>query len=276
MVLLPALEVDIEGDAVASAGGIKPLLAAVPSYVLFRPWTLLTAGFVETRLVFFLINISALLFMGRYFENIWGSREFAKYAVIVTVSTYTATTLMLYVGYAATLDLSFLFGTQANGLGGLLCGLVVAFKQAVPEHTIVLLRLQLPSIIFVIHLVLFLLGLIHVSFFIETFGMVASWIYIRFYKMQDGIRGDRSETFSFTSFFPDAMQPVLKPISTVVYRFMVKYRLLPPLPGRPLLADIESPAPGQMPPALPLSGEISDADRRRCESLRMGRRLSSG
>jgi membrane associated rhomboid family serine protease len=54
--------------------------------------------------------------------------------------------------------------------------------------------------------VLFLIGLIHVAFYQALFGLLVSWIYIRFYKVQDGIRGDRSETFAFASFFPQVLQ----------------------------------------------------------------------
>ena len=39
-------------------------------------------------------------------------------------------------------------------------------------------------------------------------GSFSAWVYLRFYQTRDGIRGDRSETFSFVSFFPDATQYV--------------------------------------------------------------------
>ncbi|EGF83980.1 hypothetical protein BATDEDRAFT_21613 [Batrachochytrium dendrobatidis JAM81] len=239
-------------------GGVKPLLTVVPSYVLFRPWTLLTAGFTESRIVF-LIN--------HYFINF--NRELVKYIIVVTLCTYTATTLALYLTYAASLDLQYLFGVQANGLGGLLCGFVVAFKQAVPEHSISVFKLvhirvkHLPSMIFIAHFILYAIGFIHVALYIETFGMIASWIYIRFYKVQDGIRGDRSETFSFASFFPDAFHSVLKPISTITYRFMVKYHLLPPLPARPVIGGMDN-----TPQRLPAGSDGADAERRRALALR--------
>ncbi|XJO71476.1 hypothetical protein BDV3_000981 [Batrachochytrium dendrobatidis] len=258
LVLLPPLETDLSSpDAL---GGVKPLLTVVPSYVLFRPWTLLTAGFTESRIVFLLINIPSLLFM---------SRELVKYIIVVTLCTYTATTLALYLTYAASLDLQYLFGVQANGLGGLLCGFVVAFKQAVPEHSISVFKLvhirvkHLPSMIFIAHFILYAIGFIHVALYIETFGMIASWIYIRFYKVQDGIRGDRSETFSFASFFPDAFHSVLKPISTITYRFMVKYHLLPPLPARPVIGGMDN-----TPQRLPAGSDGADAERRRALALR--------
>ena len=50
MIFLPPLETD--EDSPEGTGSIKPLLAAVPAYCLFRPWTLLTAAFVETRIPF--------------------------------------------------------------------------------------------------------------------------------------------------------------------------------------------------------------------------------
>ncbi|KAJ1342926.1 hypothetical protein BSLG_002583 [Batrachochytrium salamandrivorans] len=267
MVVLPPVDTSITSpDAL---DGVKPLLAVVQGYVLFRPWTLLTAGFTESRLGFLIINVPSLLFMGRYFENHWGAREFAKYTLVVTISTYLATTLALYATYIAYMDTKYLFGVQANGLGGLLCGFVVAFKQAVPEHNISLYHIisirakHLPSIIFLVHFFLYALGMIHVSFYIEIFGMIASWVYIRYYKVQDGIRGDRSETFSFASFFPDALHPVLKPLSTYTYRFMVKYRLLPPLPAKSIIGDVPPP-----PPRAPPGSEKADAERRRALALR--------
>lgn len=53
---------------------------------------------------------------------------------------------------------------------------------------------------------------------------------MRFYKFHDGVRGDRSEAFSFASFFPDSLSLYLKPLSTSVYRLLVSLHLLPTLP----------------------------------------------
>jgi hypothetical protein len=42
-------------------------------------------------------------------------------------------------------------------------------------------------------------------------GFLASWVYLRFYKIDDAAtdRGDPSEAFSFASFFPERIQCVL-------------------------------------------------------------------
>lgn len=45
-----------------------------------------------------------------------------------------------------------------------------------------------------------------VQMLMAIYGLFISWIYARFFKTQDGVKGDRSETFSFASFFPEAVQ----------------------------------------------------------------------
>jgi hypothetical protein len=110
-----------------------------------------------------------------------------------------------------------------NGLGGFLCGLVVAYKQVIPEHVINVFKRPVirvkytPSLIILLHLILFLVGLINITFYMHTSGIVITWIYLRYFKFYNGVRGDRSETFSFASFFPDSFHKSLKPISTATY-----------------------------------------------------------
>ena len=45
-------------------------------------------------------------------------------------------------------------------------------------------------------------------FILIQFGWLVSWFYLRFVKQNDGVdfRGDRSETFSFASWFPPFLQ----------------------------------------------------------------------
>jgi hypothetical protein len=37
-------------------------------------------------------------------------------------------------------------------------------------------------------------------------GWVIGWVYIRFFKYQDGIQGDQSETFAIQTFFPEFLR----------------------------------------------------------------------
>ena len=206
--------------------------------------------------------------MGKYFETIWGSKEFLRFVCILCIATFGCSMLSMVVAYAVTLEVKFMFGVQANGLGGLLCGLVVAFKQAVPEHSVEILDIarirvkRIPSFIFLAHLVLFLCRMIYMSFFMETFGMVAAWIYIRFYKMQDGVKGDRSEAFSFTSFFPDFMEPLIKPVSRSVFNLMVRVKVIPGLQSK-TLNQMEQGTVNATQKKPEIGSEQADAERRK-------------
>lgn len=96
---------------------------------------------------------------------------------------------------------------------------------------------------------------------------------MRFYKYHDGVRGDRSETFSFTSFFPDQWQGTIKPISKQFYNMLVSARLLPALPPRITARDLEDQAPNiQIGSGINVGGMsgtnfISDSERRKALAL---------
>lgn len=64
---------------------IVPYLTVVPSQFFFYPWTLLTATFVEQNIFTVLLNAATLFYGGKYLERAWGSREFAKFIVIIAV-----------------------------------------------------------------------------------------------------------------------------------------------------------------------------------------------
>ena len=95
-------------------------------------------------------------------------------------------------------------------MGPFLSSLIVAYKRAIPEHNIKILQTislrvkHLPSLNILLHFILFITGVISAVFYTVTVGSIVSWVYIRYYKYHDGVMGDRSETFSFASFFPDS------------------------------------------------------------------------
>ncbi|KAJ1500162.1 hypothetical protein HMI54_002901 [Coelomomyces lativittatus] len=67
------------------------------------------------------------------------------------------------------------------------------------------------------------------SFLLLILSFFISWIYLRFIKYEDGLRGDRNETFSFVTFFPEPLHPILQPMSNAVFKLLVKLRLLKPM-----------------------------------------------
>jgi hypothetical protein len=77
-------------------------------------------------------------------------------------------------------------------------------------------------------------------------GWVIGWIYIRFFKYQDGIQGDQSEAFAIHTFFPEFLHPLIIFISNIVYDLLVKIKCCKP--GSRTYRDLElghtTPLPG--------------------------------
>ncbi|KAI8823116.1 eukaryotic integral membrane protein-domain-containing protein [Fimicolochytrium jonesii] len=266
------------------AGLVVPheYLALRPATSFYYIWTFALAGLWEINIFSLAINSVGLVLSGKYFESHWGTKEFAKYVAIVNLSTYFGVLLATVFEYAVTMDYFWLFGSEASGLAGLLAGFLVSFKQAVPEHSIKVFNVisirakYIPSLYLLANFILFALRIIHVHFFIIFFGTLGSWVYTRFYKKQDGIKGDRSETFSFASFFPDFLHPFIKPLSNTVYKFAVAAKLCPPL-RQPLPTTTPVAAAGsQQAASNPPAASDADAERRRALALKaLDSRLAS-
>lgn len=64
---------------------IIPYLTLVPSQFFYYPWTLVTATLVEQNIFTVLLNAATIFYGGKYLERAWGSREFSKFIVAVTV-----------------------------------------------------------------------------------------------------------------------------------------------------------------------------------------------
>jgi membrane associated rhomboid family serine protease len=156
-----------------------------------------------------LINSIGLYYSVKYFERTWGSKELMKHFFIVTIGTNLITLVVFVIRYQFSGDEEELF-RRISGIGGFLCSLSVAFKRVIPEHSITLFRKlsirvkYVPSLIILGHFLAYMLGWILVSFYTHTIACIIGWVYMRYYKYQDSVRGDRSETFSFISFFPDS------------------------------------------------------------------------
>ncbi|KAJ1564948.1 hypothetical protein HK096_005389 [Nowakowskiella sp. JEL0078] len=143
----------------------------------------------------------------------------------------------------------------------------------VPEHTLKLFQILairvkiIPSILVSIYFILFLLQLISVQFYVVLFGTLVSWVYIRFFKVQDGIVGDRSEMFALASFFPEIFHPVIKPVSNAVYALFVAVGMCAPLANTnvlPMTATFET---GVLATAQS-KNDTADAERRRALALK--------
>ncbi|CAH9068237.1 unnamed protein product [Cuscuta epithymum] len=200
-------------------------LALIPAKTIPFAWNLVTAGYIEQSLYGVIVSIIGLLFMGKLLEPIWGSKEFMKFIFIVNFLTAVCvfiTAISLY--YITRLE-SYLY-LPISGFQGVLYGFLVGIKQIMPNEEVSFLKLKakwLPS--------LALLVCIAISFFTEdsasylptsVFGTYIGWVHLRYWqrKPETKLKGDPSDEFAFSTFFPHLLRPVIDPIGTIFDRML--------------------------------------------------------
>ncbi|KAF8062961.1 haloacid dehalogenase-like hydrolase domain-containing protein [Scenedesmus sp. PABB004] len=204
----------------------------------------------------------SLLLLARVVEPVYGSTEFLKLVLLVDGAACAATFVMAFLIFLAapaerkgrTLY------TQFTGFHGVLAGLLVAVKQIMPDHEVVLggmLRLRaryFPSAYVLTVTALALLSRAWAALPFLWFGTYAAWLYLRFFQAQPetSLRGDPSEDFKFSSFFPDALAPPLDAAGGLLSRALRLRR------------DGGGPdARALLPTSALLGGSSADANRRR-------------
>ena len=149
--------------------------------------------------------------------------------------------------------------TPINGLVSLSAAFLVALKQLVPEHTVSLfkgiIRIRIkhfPAIFTLANIISGPLLGTDTALWLSLFGFLTGWCYLRFYRVSEIsstsatggeatiMKGDASDTFSFVSFFPDILHPVLAPICDSVYDLLVQLRLCAPFTDEAIEAATEN------------------------------------
>ena len=80
--------------------------ALVPQLSIFYPWVYVTATFAEQNLITLLIAGATILYGGKYLERAWGSMEFGKFVLLVTLAPNVAATIIYVLWYAIIRDFS--------------------------------------------------------------------------------------------------------------------------------------------------------------------------
>ncbi|VVT48997.1 uncharacterized protein SAPINGB_P002053 [Magnusiomyces paraingens] len=258
-----------------------PFLTLVPGLSVFYPWVLITTTYVETTILGFLATGATLLYGGRYCERVWNSKELARFLLIVGVSSNVAawaTAIFEYALVSATVaeknadnsntstpvGKEFYLLQPINGGIAFQLAFLVALKQLVPEHSIVLFRglftIKVKHLVFPTLVLYTLIGIVYfrdLPFISQVWaGFFASWIYLRFLrytyvdpvlptttaatsndsgvsiKSAPGkirIRGDASEVFSLANFFyPALLRDLIQSLATVVFRTLVAIKICTP------------------------------------------------
>ncbi|CAD5175395.1 rhomboid-like protein 19 [Musa acuminata AAA Group] len=201
-----------------------PYVALIPSSTIPFAWNLITAGYIEQSLIGVAISTIGLLLFGKSLEPLWGSKEFLKFIIVVNLFTSVCVFVTAIALYYITRQESYLY-TPFSGFHGVLSGFLVGIKQILPDQELSLFVLKIkakwmPTLVTLIS--------IATSFFITDsvsylptllFGIYMSWIYLRYFQKrpETSLKGDPSDDFSFSSFFPEFLRPILDPITSLFH-----------------------------------------------------------
>ncbi|CUM46116.1 uncharacterized protein AC631_01419 [Debaryomyces fabryi] len=260
-----------------------PLLTFIPtkSPVITRPWVILTSSFIEENFIGLTMSFMLLFYLGKYLENMWGSREYSKFILINVV----VTNVSIYLYYTIN-SMIFHFDTTPPvviSAMGINMGLFVAIKQRISNHYFLFfkgnLRIRVSYLPFLLLVACFSLQLLSddfkISFILSLMDFIISWTYLRFFKIGTNeresyllpfalnrkksnkskfkftpvsntsnktnaidnrtsslhldsvpLRGDRSEQFSFYTFFPAPLSLLMKVPTTLIFNIFTHYEIL--------------------------------------------------
>ncbi|XP_074628880.1 transmembrane protein 115-like [Acropora palmata] len=249
---------------------VYPSLAVTPGFIIpphFRIWTLVTGCFTEYRIWNVVLDIGVFVLCGQLLEPLWGALEFLKFVFILDVGTSLLTSAVCVIAYVATFDTEMWF-IQFGGMTGILAGMMVAFKQIKSEQELIGslgLRIKhVPSIVVLVYCVLCIIGILpFILLVMANSGTLIGWVYLRFYQPRcKGVKGDLSDSFSYASFFPEAVQSPVNAVSTIVFNLLVRFNVC----HKPV-RTYDVGAPSAITISLP-GMDPADAERRRQKALK--------
>lgn len=248
-----------------------PLLTIVPGKsMVYYPWILITSSFVEQNVLSFILTIAILLYGGRYCEHVWGSVELSRFMLIQTVVPNCIALLFYLFIYSIKDPQSSKAIITICGGTSIISGFLVAFKQLVPEHTIVLFKgrikfrvKQLPILFLGMSTFLGIIGSDLYAIMAWT-GFFTSWIYLRFFRVTytdpllpfnsnstaasvvssyehsnpSGIRikGDASGSFALSGFFPPPATEYVDKMANSMFSLLLALHICSPFTA----AEIEA------------------------------------
>ncbi|GAA5904685.1 uncharacterized protein JCM6883_003869 [Sporobolomyces salmoneus] len=225
----------IGGATTGDNGSTVPWLNLVAANFVYNPWTIVTSAFTETNLIEFLVSLLTLPLAGRYLERVWGAQELVKFALFtVIVSNGIALVVSVVESIVLGNKQLFLYDMSYHGLEALQVGFLVAFTQLIPEHQVQMFggaikaRVKsLPMAYVTFSNVACLLGY-QSPYILIQFGWLVAYLYLRFLKKNEGsdFRGDRSETFAFSNWFPPFIQKYVAILANFVFSLAVRFGLI--------------------------------------------------
>ncbi|KAG6734501.1 hypothetical protein I3842_01G275700 [Carya illinoinensis] len=200
-------------------------LALIPARTIPFGWNLITAGYIEQSVYGVVASTVGLLFIGKLLEPVWGSREFLKFIFVVNFLTSVCVFVTAIALYYITTQENYLY-MPVSGFHGVLSGFLVGIKQIIPDQELPLLKIKakwLPSLTLLLSVAVSLFTLESATYLPTIiFGTYMSWIYLRYWqrKLETKLKGDPSDDFAFSTFFPEFLRPVIDPIASIFHRML--------------------------------------------------------
>ncbi|KAJ1643469.1 hypothetical protein LPJ64_004757 [Coemansia asiatica] len=240
---------------------------ARPGLLLSYPWTILTTSFVEPGIVLLVYGLGMLATVGGFLEQQWGTRGYVNFLLVLAVAPTITASLAVFILHLVRGTSDVLYTTTVSGLAGILAGFTVGLKQLAPDYTVKLFRgsfgfrvNDLPGFYTLVFPIVFTLMGDLGGVLLVNVGFFEAFVYLRFFKRTGSVRGDRSEAFAFSSFFPEFVQPVVRRVSTAVYSAAVACRVITSEEGYQQAIDLEAVGPVS-PDAEPVaSGPVQFAE----------------
>ncbi|XP_053958033.1 transmembrane protein 115 [Anastrepha ludens] len=252
------------------------LLSVTPGKILpnaeFWIWTAFTFCFIEMHWWEVLVDVVTVGLCGKMLEPLWGQIEMFKFFALTNFGVSILTTIYYLFYFVVTDNPSILFDVHIHGLAGYVAGICVAVRQIMPDHLIFktrwgkLTNRNVPLTVFVASIIAWAINLLDGTYpTMFGSGLIVAWIYLRFYQWHPNGRGDSSESFTFASFFPSVMQPVISILVNPIYICCLKLSVVktPAPPRSASLAGSLSSVSIQMPGA-----DAHDIERRRQIALK--------
>ncbi|XWS75133.1 hypothetical protein CRYUN_Cryun01aG0059200 [Craigia yunnanensis] len=200
-------------------------LALIPARTIPFGWNLITSGYIEQSVHGVVVSTLGLLFMGKLLEPIWGSKEFLKFIFVINFLTSVCVFITAIALYYITRQENYLY-IPLSGFHGVLAGFLVGIKQIVPDQELSLLKIKakwMPSLMLLLSLAISFFTTDSVTYLPTLiFGTYMGWIYLRYLqrKPEAKRRGDPSEDFAVSTFFPEFLRPIIDPIASIVHRML--------------------------------------------------------
>ncbi|XP_002975419.2 rhomboid-like protein 19 [Selaginella moellendorffii] len=195
-------------------------LALVPGRTIPFAWNVVTAGYFEHTFLGLVSSVLGIVFFGKLLEPIWTSRGMSLFIILVNFFTTITTFALSVFLYYVTSQGKYLY-VPISGFSGVLAGFLVAVKQLMPDYELPKIKLRakwFPSLLVAFFAVLYLVvpdAFLAAPYIIP--GTYISWIYLRYHQTKPeakNVKGDSSDEFAFSTFFPQFMRPVVHPVAT--------------------------------------------------------------